>query len=308
MSEISVIIVNYKTEEFILNCIDSIIKTTRTNIYEIIIVDNVVKNSSFADELKRYDAVKYIGLDNNKGFGYACNRGVENAKGKVLLFLNPDIIVKEDAIEKIYKFILSRSDAGFVTGVLTDEQGKLQYFYNDFPGLSWEFKQAYGISLVKTIDELNNADELKQSKPFRIDWAHGACLMINTGVFKKTKWFDENIFLYYEDVDIQKQVYDINYVNYCYPDSVFIHYERGSVRSEKGSRVYYFHMHYSKLYYMKKYFPVWKNLLVRLFYITGFTSKIIMLPFRVKYKGSRSLMISIYMMVIMIHLNLKKKL
>lgn len=308
MSEISIIIVNYYTENYIYKCIDSIRKETWNKLCEIIIVDNVKENTSFAKKLSNFYNVKYLPLNKNYGFGYACNRGVEIASAKTLLFLNPDIIVKNNSIQKLYKFLLSKNDAGFVTGVLVDEHDKIQYFYNNFPGISWEFKQAFGISLSTTIEKLNNVKELVLGIPFRIEWAHGACLMVKAEVFYKTQKFDENIFLYYEDVDIQQQTIELGYSNYCCPDAEFEHFERGSVRSEEGTKVYYFHMHTAKLYYMKKYFQAWKNFIVRIFYVTGFTSKIFMLPFRNKYKGSRSLMLSVYIIVILIHLNLKKKL
>lgn len=306
MSDISIIIVNYFTEKFILNCIDSIRMNTVNELCEIIIVDNIVENYTFADKLKNFVNVKYLPLNDNYGFGYACNRGSEIASGSVLLFLNPDIIVKYDSIQKLYRFLLSRSDAGFVTGVLTDEYGEIQYFYNNFPGLSWEFKQAFGISLEDEIKKLNDAEGLKSGTPFKINWAHGACLMIKKEVFTKTKKFDEKIFLYYEDVDIQQQTIRLGYKNYCIPDAVFEHFGRSSVRSEEGTKVYYFHMHIAKIYYMRKYFKFWKAIIVRVFYITGFASKVILLPFRNKYKKQRRLMFSVYTMVILIYLNLKK--
>ncbi len=307
MFDLSVIIVNYNTEEYILNCINSIGKNTDINNIEIIIIDNISGNGTFEDKLKFYKDVKYYNLNSNKGFGYACNRGVEKATGKVLLFLNPDIIVTKGAIDKLFKFITDKDNIGFVTGVLTDEDGNLQYFYNSFPGIKWEMKEALGISVASTINELNSINEIKDKVPFCIDWAHGACLMINSKVFNMTNAFDENIFLYYEDVDIQRQVADLGYKNYCYPDSSFIHFERSSVRSEEGIKTYYFYMHSSKIYYMRKYDSFIKRIVVRLLYLLGFNTKIIMLPFRKKYKYKRRLMLSVYFLCIAVYLNIKRK-
>ncbi len=308
MFEISIIIVNYYTEKYILNCIESIIRSAVNDLCEIIIVDNVIENDTFKNELNCFNCLKYLPLNKNYGFGYACNRGAEIASGKAILFLNPDIKVINDSIQKLYEFLFSKNDAGFVTGILTNEYGEIQYFYNNFPGLSWEFKQAFGISLDSKIEKLNNYKKLTAGTPFEIDWAHGACLMIKSDVFNKIAKFDENIFRYYEDVDIQQQTIKLGYKNYCFPDAVFEHFGKSSVRSEEGTKVYYFHMHIAKLYYMKKYYKLWRNIIVRIFNITGFASKIIMLPFRDKYKDIRRLMFSIYLMVILIHLNLKRNL
>ena len=308
MTELSIIIVNYFTEEHIINCIKSISDTFFNIDYEIIVVDNGTRNSiNFKEQLGKFQKVSYYQLDYNYGFGYACNKGTEKAKGHTYLFLNPDITVTKGAIDNLYEFIMKKEDAGFVTGVLIDEIGELQYFYNNFPRLSWEFKEAFGIGVTGAIKKLNSIDDIANKKCFRIDWAHGACLMIKSEIFKKTRGFDENIFLYYEDVDIQKQCSDLGYNNYCIPYSQFIHYTRSSVRSSEGTRIYYFYLHRGKLYYMKKYFPVWKNLLVRMFYIIGFSSKIILLPFRGKYAGNKFFMVKIYSLVLSVYLNLKTK-
>jgi hypothetical protein len=307
MLELSIIIVNYETEKHVFTCIDSILNSIEINSYEIIVVDNTFPNYYFEESISRLQNVKYFNLVSNKGFGYACNRGAEHANGKVLLFLNPDIIVKNKSIENLIEVLTNKSDVGFVTGLLTDESGLISYFYNYFPDISWEFKEAFGLFRENTIKALNNVAGIKNKTPFQIDWAHGACLMIKSEVFKLTSGFDENIFLYYEDVDIQKHIKNLNYKNYCQPNSQFIHFARSSVRSNSGLKVYYFYMNHSKLYYMKKYYPFWKRLSVRIFYILGYSTKIMMLPFRTKYKNDRKLLLSLYMIVIGVHLNLKKK-
>lgn len=303
---ISIIIVNYHTAEYLINCIRSITLNTQTIHYEIIIVDNSDEKEKFEPLLSENDYISYIKLESNRGFGYACNRGVDISSGEVILFLNPDIIVTKNSIEALYKFITNIEDVGFVTGMLTNDAGETQYFYNYFPDISWELKEAFGLYVGKTINKLNNIKAIKDKTPFLIDWAHGACLMIKSEIFKSIPGFDENIFLYYEDVDIQKQVLDLKYKNYCQPVSQFIHYERSSVRSKEGMRIYYFYMHYSKLYYMKKYHPFWKRTLIRISYILGFSSKIILLVFRKKYAAERMTMLTLYLMVIAVYLNLKK--
>lgn len=304
--DLSIIIVNYNTANYANECIRSVFENIGNLSYEIIIIDNSSQVNEFQHVKLNNLRLSYTDLGSNKGFGFACNRGAEKATGKVLLFLNPDIIVEKDSIDNLFDFLRNKDDAGFVTGILTDLSGEISYFYNYFPHLSWEFKEAFGLSVDNSIRELNNVEEIKTGKYFRIDWAHGACLMIKKDVFQKTKGFDENIFLYYEDVDIQKQVTDLKYNNYCFPKSKFIHFTRSSVRSIKGMRIYYFYMHFSKLYYMKKYFPFWKRILVRSYYLLGYSSKIVMLPFRKKYSSDKSIMFNMYILVLSVYMNLKR--
>ena len=101
--DVSIIIVNYKTVSLILKCLDSIQRLTRKISYEIIVVDNN-SNDDFATYIQQqYPEVKCVSLPENMGFGRANNEGVKLAKGRNILFLNPDTILLNDAISILFR-------------------------------------------------------------------------------------------------------------------------------------------------------------------------------------------------------------
>lgn len=305
MYEISVITVNYNTSNHLDNCIQSLYRCEKDISFEIIVVDNNSTDRSIDNIKKKYSEIEFLQLDKNYGFGFGCNRGAEISKGKYLFFLNPDIIIQNNSIKHLYDFISTKNEIGTVSGLLTDDNHNLLYCFNGFPTLKWEIQEAFGIGLDKTIGKMQKRKEIKENQPFEIDWAHGACIMIKRNIFEDLKGFDENIFLYYEDVDIQKRIQIAGYKNFCIPYSRYFHYERSSVRDNESLSIYYFYMHTSKLYFFRKYKSYFYSLIIRNIFILGYISKILILPFRKKYKNMRIQKLRHYLIVLGVHTNLK---
>src|SRR3989344_286809 len=99
---ISIIIVNYKVEEEVINCITSILNSKPKVNFEIIVVDNDEKNIIEKDLKDRYPKVRYIETPKNIGFGAGCNLGAKFAKGNYLFFLNPDTRVLPESLDNLY--------------------------------------------------------------------------------------------------------------------------------------------------------------------------------------------------------------
>ena len=137
----SVIIVNYKTADLVVECIKSIIKFTTGLSYEVIVVDN---NSSdgcgetLKSEFPEARNIKFVQLEVNKGFGLANNAGFSVASGRNLLCLNPDTLLLNNAVKTLSDFIDSHSDVGACGGNLFDADMKpTQSFFRNLPSLVW---------------------------------------------------------------------------------------------------------------------------------------------------------------------------
>ncbi len=301
---ISIIIVNYNTEAYIKKCVKSIISNYELRKTEIIIVDNGSSNGKLEEVLSEYEGLNIIYLPENNGFGAGCNLGVKYATKEYLLFLNPDIIVTKNSIEYLLETITGDKNIGVCAGILLDENNKVLYSYNNFPDLKWEFKEAFDIGLKNTINKLTSREEIKKEIPFEVDWFHGACMLMRKDLFEEVGGFDENIFLYYEDVDIHKKIKGKGYKIVCIPKSKFYHYERSSVRESGFSKVYYYYMNKSKLYYHNIYSGKGKVLLIRLMFIYGSIFKFISLIFRPNKWIEIPNRIKQYLLTIGIHLNI----
>ena len=100
MTKLSIIIVNYRSLQLIEGCLESIYRYDNPGHFEIIIIDN--SGDEPASLLQKFPAVRWIPMNYNAGFAKANNKGIESSNGDVVLLLNPDILVEDDAISKCF--------------------------------------------------------------------------------------------------------------------------------------------------------------------------------------------------------------
>jgi GT2 family glycosyltransferase len=280
---VSIIIVNYNTTEFVRNCIQSIKSIIKNIEYEIIVVDNNSADKTIASLENFFEDVKIIYKNKNDGFGSGCNYGSARSSGKYLWFLNPDVSIVNNIAEVFIDFMKKNESTGVCSALITGMDDKYQYCFNDFPGIRWELQELTGYLSNKRINKLNNRARLSGDRGLvtEIDWAIGACLFIRREIFEKVAGFDERFFLYYEDTDLQKRIKDIGYKVVLFGDQKVRHLGKSSIEdSEYGSSVYFSNMHISKLKYYKYHKNSFYTLIVRSINITAFLLRIFTLPFR----------------------------
>src|SRR5579872_5088077 len=98
--DVSIIIVNYKVRDKVLNCIKSIYSSNTKYNYEIIVVDNE-RDRLLSASLEGMRKVKYVQSKSNLGYGGGCNLGSQSASGEFLFILNPDTLVKQNTLDNI---------------------------------------------------------------------------------------------------------------------------------------------------------------------------------------------------------------
>ena len=136
--DISIIIVNWNTKEYILKCLRSITKSIKNFIYEIIIIDNASTDGS-AEEIKyNFPNVKLIKNRVNRGLIKANNQGIESSKGNYILLLNSDTELKDNAIKVAYDYLKLNSKVGVVSGCLIFPDGKHQSVCQRFPSIRYQ--------------------------------------------------------------------------------------------------------------------------------------------------------------------------
>jgi GT2 family glycosyltransferase len=304
--DFSLIIVNYNTTEHIIKCLDSLFEKTKNIEYEIIVVDNNSIDRSIDKLPTVYNKVRFIFRNINDGFGAGCNYGVKYARGKYIAFINPDITFINNALLEFYNYFEKNSEIGICSGILVDDKEIPQYCFNNFPNLNWEFHEAFGYFQNKLINKLLSIPSItnNEKKEFEVDWFHGACLVMKKDIFINVGGFDEKIFLYYEDVDLCYRVKQMQRKIICLPFVRLIHFQRSSVRIDNGSDIYFYNMHKSKIYYLNKHYSKIYVILIRLIFVLANTLKILILPFRIKYKNNLFLKYRQYSIIIKVHLNI----
>jgi len=212
---LSIIIVNYNNLEKLANCLDSFSKTNLPDLnYELIVVDNNSK-----DDLRLLSRVvdfKLINSEKNLGMGGGNNLGIKEAQADTILVLNPDTIVNGPAIRVLYNYLNEHEDIGLVGPKLLYPDGSLQYSCARFPSFFIPVlrRTFLGNKFKKKRDHFMMMDfDHKSIK--EVDWLMGSCLMFKKSwKFKDEKgeekefnpMFDERYFMYFEDIDICREV------------------------------------------------------------------------------------------------------
>lgn len=255
--ELSIVIINYNSLKYLLNCLDSIKQSLRNCqlIYEIIIIDNR-SNKGDIVYLTKLQEYKLIFNRNNLGFAKACNQGIKQAKGKYILFLNPDIIVLNRAIEKLLYF--KKKHLGFAGGKLLNKNLSNQ------PSCGKFFSLPVVFTMLFLKGERINLTKFTAHKISKVDWVSGACLLGLKSDFIRVGGFDENIFLYMEDVDFLFRARKLGIDCYFNNKARFIHY--GSVTS--GGKQAVLSIYKGLIYYYKKHYTTFELIILKIILAT----------------------------------------
>lgn len=276
--DISIIIVNYNVYDDVKNALDSISKILKDVTFELILIDNNSADKSIHEAANEYSKVNYIQLDENLGFGRANNIGVQNAKGKFILFLNPDTLLVENFITPIIRFIDSNQDAAACAPMLVYENGKYQSSSGFSMGFLYEFLEATLLIELYRKYVKSKYEALKYTnRPVKAGWVSGACFIIKKSVFDEVGGFTEDYFLNYEDIDLCRKLEDNGYSNFYFPQYKSIHLDHKSFNKNYSLLVYC--RYKSRLIYAKYHYSFVMRFLVRLFHITGIMFRLLLVNF-----------------------------
>ena len=248
---LSVIIVSYKSEHVIENCINSI-----DNEIEIIVIDNSSDHQLKEKIETKYKNVKCILSKENLGMGAGNNLGIKNVNKDYVLILNPDVILEKSSIDEMIQSSKEIDNFGIIAP-LSDK--------NEYPNYT-----------LKKVHNFN------PTKPFKVKSVDGYAMLLNLKKLKKLEdfyFFDENFFLYLENEDLCKRLEKNNEDIYVIPKSRIHHLGGKAVDPKYKNEIEYlrnWHWMWSKFYFNKKHygylmaiFKIFKNLIsakIKFFY------------------------------------------
>lgn len=243
--DLSIIIVNYNVKHFLEQCLYSVKQAVLSIGAEVIVIDNRSTDHSLEYLQPLFPDVLFIANTSNAGFAQACNQGLKLAKGKYILFLNPDTILPEDCLQKSIAFLEARPDAGALGIKMIDGSGNfLRESKRSFPSPLTSFYKLSGLARLfphSSIFARYHLGNLDEKKDHPVDVLAGAYMMVKKEVLDKTGAFDETFFMYGEDVDLSYRIQQAGYLNYYYAGSSIIHFKGESTR--RGS------MNYVRMFY-----------------------------------------------------------
>ncbi|RJR30286.1 glycosyltransferase family 2 protein [Candidatus Microgenomates bacterium] len=254
--DLSIIIISYNTKALTIRCLESIYKSfTDSHVsFEIVVVDNNSTDGSGAAISKNFPKVRLIKNQENAGFGKANNQGIKAAHGEILLLLNSDTEVIGRGIEQLYRFLITQQAKTIVGGKLFN----LDKTPQDSCGPAYTLPMIF-VALFLKGDYLHltrySPDTVK-----KVDWVMGACMMMAKRAFDDFGFFDEGIFMYMEEIDLQHRAKLKGYQVIFFPDAYFYH--KGAASSE-GRAAPIINVFRGLLYFYKKHYSKWQLFILR---------------------------------------------
>lgn len=243
--DVSIIIVNYNTLEMTKNCIESVVRFTKKNSCEIILVDNGSTDGS-EEFFSCYPGITFIPNHENLGFGRANNVGAKEAQGKYLFLLNSDTILLKDIVSVFFNYSESEERNGLACCGCSLLDGNMQPTLScgHFPSLMQEFSSIgfYRLYRNKFHRKWSTAYLFEAQDPEKVDYVIGADWFIKRDVFELLGGFDEDYFMYYEESDLAYRIMQRGYYSVVLPTTGIIHYggiSTGNSFSEKKFMLFF---------------------------------------------------------------------
>ena len=262
---VSIIILNYNAGNLLLNCVDSVFKSTYPN-FEVLVIDNISTDNSHVVCKKKFEKIHLIENKENLGYCEGNNVGIRNANGEFVVILNPDTIVEPNWLNHLMSAYNEFGEGLYQPKFFSlNEKHVLQSTGNMLHIFVFGFAKDKG-----------KIDDEKMESVEKINYASGTCLFTSKIVLDKIGLLDPFLFLYHDDLDLGWRAAHIGINSFYIPKSIIYHAESYSIKwsSKKfywleRNRKYCLLTHYSKETYAKMRFSLFLvDLCVWLFYLS----------------------------------------
>lgn len=272
--DVSICIVSWNVRDLLRDCLKTLREQAGNVRYETIVVDNASKDGSPEMVREEFPWVKLVEPHANLGFGRANNLAYRHSSGRYVLLLNPDTVILDRAIERLVEFADKHPEAGAVGGrTLKADLSLERSCCWGAPGLWPLVCKSVGLHLVFKRSQLFNREAMDwwpRDTVREVDVITGCFFMLQRDVYETTGGFDEQFFMYAEEVDLCWRIQKLGKKLMFCPDAQIIHLVGASAAKAKPNRVYQINLGLLKLFrkhYGSAYMRL-ANLLMCVFYAT----------------------------------------
>jgi len=253
--QLSVIILNYNVRYFLEQCVLSVQEAIAGIDAEIIVVDNNSSDNSVLMMKEKFPDVKLIENKENFGFPKGNNIGFRQAKGKYICILNPDTVVAEDTFAKILAFAERQNNLGIIGCKLIDGTGAfLPESKRGIPTPWIAFTKIFSLYKIFPNAKVFNqyyAQHLKENETGKVDILVGAFMFLERKLYEDLDGFDENCFMYADDIDLSYRALQLKKNNYYFHETTVLHYKgESTIKDEK----YMMHFQEAMNFFYQKHF------------------------------------------------------
>jgi N-acetylglucosaminyl-diphospho-decaprenol L-rhamnosyltransferase len=235
--DLSIIIVNWKSKDFLHKCIESICQHTKALSFEMVVIDNASFDGCGEMLAQHFPSVRFIQSNENLGFSRANNLAFNASRGDAVLFLNPDTELVGPAINELFNVLSHNLNVGAVGAKLLNSDGTLQLScIQSFPTVANQILDADILRRLFPRLWLWGMAPLfiSSETPSEVEAIVGACVMLKRSVFETVGGFDPGYFMYAEDIDLSFKVRQAGFKSYFVPRATLKHFGGGSSQSARS--------------------------------------------------------------------------
>ena len=262
--DVSIIIVNWNTKNFLIECLNSIKSDIFSEKVEIIVIDNNSTDGSQEAVKKKFTDVFLISNKSNLGFAKANNIGINKSKAKYCCLVNSDIKVIPGCLKKMYDYMEKNTNIGILGPRILNTDLSIQRNYRKFPNLWTDFVETLGLHNIFQKSKYFSGSyygNVQFDSPIRVDILTGCFLMVRRDALKEVGLLDNNFFFYGEDKDWCKRFWKANWKVFYFPNTQAIHY--GQASSSKAPIKFFIELQHAQIQYYKKHY----NLIILISFI-----------------------------------------
>ena len=255
--DLSVIIVSYNVEHFLHLCLESVYAATKNIRAEVIVIDNASADKSVDMVQKQFPSTRLIANIENLGYGKANNQAAKLAKGRYLCILNPDTIVSQNTFEQFIELHESNPNLGISGPQLIDGTGQfLRESKRGLPTIQAAVFKSLGLfKLSPSLFGQYYNLRLPQNQSGKTDVLVGAFMFLRKRLYDQLAGFDENFFMYGEDIDISHRSLKLGLTNFYLSEAKVIHFKGESTPKNKAYEKRFFNA--MSYYYNKNFYHNW---------------------------------------------------
>jgi len=275
--DLSIIIVNWNTQDILLQCLESVEADLAVSelATEVIVVDNASTDNSVKLVKEKFPWVDLIENSENVGFAAANNQAIEQSSGRYVLLLNSDTEVKPRALQILYNYLDAHPQAGAAGSQLLNPDGTLQTSCYPFPTLSRELWRLLHLDVLWSYGVYHMANWDTES-PREVEVIQGASLLLRRAALDQVGLLDDRYFMYTEEVDLCYRLHQGGWQLYWVPKSKVVHY--GGQSTKQVPTKMFLCLYQSKLIFLRKHYGWLAAQFYKLILLFATLARLLMVP------------------------------
>jgi len=229
--DISVIIVSWNAQEFLRQCLTTLLEFKMRRGLEVIVVDNASADGSAEMVEAEFSCIRVIRNQQNLGFARSNNIGIAASRGRYICLINSDVKLVVNCLDELADYLERHSEVGLVGPKILNSDGTIQYSCREFPSLWNNFCQASGLHRAFSSIHFFSGEQMTyftHDRSREVDALSGCFWMVRREAFESVGLLDEDFFIYSEDVDWCRRCRDAGWQVVFLPTTSAIHYGGGS--------------------------------------------------------------------------------